>query len=166
MASFGVLTRATASNTSSYPLPTFLNSSQPLLSSTEVKGIVINIIFGVLACIIGFVTIWQAHRAWHIWHMNHNSSRPRRSSHVQTSNNVRPPPPYSESPNNVADGPQIPLRTAEETTASGSQAPEGSATPISSDDSGIQLAGANPIPMNGLRAVSTNDENAEHAPGV
>ena len=35
------------------------------------SGTIINVIFGLLALIIGVITVWQAQRAYHIWSFHH-----------------------------------------------------------------------------------------------
>ena len=39
----------------------------PLMASPISSETIVNIVFGILASIVGFVTVWQGYKAWGIW---------------------------------------------------------------------------------------------------
>lgn len=39
----------------------------PTYQSTDIGGMISTIVFGLAACVIGAITIWQGFRAWKIW---------------------------------------------------------------------------------------------------
>lgn len=53
----------------------------PLPAPTRVdsSGTIVNVIFGVLALIIGIITVWQAQRAYYLWHRHENQQDSSRS---------------------------------------------------------------------------------------
>ncbi|KAA6410662.1 MAG: hypothetical protein FRX48_06085 [Lasallia pustulata] len=162
MAPLGVIVHARALTTSNSPFSTPLTSTTPSPHATGVNDIITNIVFGVLTCVIGAITIWQAHRAWRIWHTNRGSSIPPRNPHTQNRNNV-PPPPYPETPHPSADELEIPSRTAAEGLATRPRSSHGLTAFISSEHSGIQLQQANVVHTDGLTSLPANEENTEHA---
>ena len=59
---------STALTTSRFPDTTQSPTSSSLVSpSSGANDAIINIVFGILACIVGVITIWQSYRAWPYW---------------------------------------------------------------------------------------------------
>ena len=57
------------------PLPSSARRSNTLLprvspQSPDLGGMISNIVFGLCACVIGTVTIWQGYKAWMIWRVH------------------------------------------------------------------------------------------------
>ena len=55
------------SSTSSVP--------SPLSPSSSLSELIVNVVFGLVTCVIGFTTVWQGRRAWIMWHENRLSSK-------------------------------------------------------------------------------------------
>lgn len=56
-------------------LPLSARRSSTLLSqvpqqSLDLGGMISNIVFGLCACVIGGITIWQGYKTWMIWHVH------------------------------------------------------------------------------------------------
>lgn len=56
----------------------------PLLAPTRVdsSGTIINVVFGLLALVIGIITVWQAQRTYYLWHRHENQQDSNKSKTI------------------------------------------------------------------------------------
>ncbi|MCJ1230331.1 hypothetical protein MMC12_007004 [Toensbergia leucococca] len=57
----------------------------------DASGTITNIVFGLLAVFVGVLTVWQAHRAYTLWHTHRSQQLPPASLEVQIASSLELP---------------------------------------------------------------------------